>query len=291
MDSPVIAPFCPSCGQPRPERFCARCGEERVDAEDLHFRRFIGSAFAEFSNVDGTVPATLKTIITRPGGLTNEYLAGRRRAYLRPFQLYLLISIVFFLIQPHTGLFGYKYELYARPAMLSGLSQRLMREEIARTQQTEADYANRFNKRIAGHKQALMVFLVPLFALGLIALVRGRLFAAHIVFSVHFLTMLLLYFLLWLAAMLFVIAPLWHVAPDWLRQGPRASGDELIILFVFIPMGVYLALACRRVYGGGRWGNALRALALMVWLNVLIVLGYRTALFFTTFYSLKFFGS
>lgn len=258
--------------------------------DELHLRRFVGSAFADFSNVDGTVPATLKKLILQPGALTNEYLAGRRRAYVRPFQLYILISILFFVVQPHTGIFGYTYPLYEKPAMLNGLSQRMMYREMARTNEPAADYAGRFNKRIANHKQALIVFLVPLFAIGLIPLARGRSYAAHVVFSVHFITMLLTYFLFWLAAMIFVVTPLLRMLPESFRHGPHASGDELIILFVFIPMTFHLTMGLRRVYGGSRVHNILRGVALMLWLVVLVVGGYRSALFFSTFYSLKIFG-
>jgi len=262
-----------------------------VEADDLRLRRFIGSAFAEFSNVDGTVPATLKKLMLRPGELTNEYLSGRRRGYVRPFQLYILISIVFFVIVPRTTIFGYTYRLYHKPAMLWGASQRMIDDELARTHEPEAAYEKRFNNRINGHKQLLMLFLVPLFALGLIPLTRGRPYAAHVVFSVHFITMLLIWFLLFLAAALFIAVPLVRLVPsDMLRHGPHASGDEIIFIFVFLPLTIYLARALQRVYRRGRFVNILRAMALMAWLGLLIVQGYRNALFFSTFFSLRNFG-
>lgn len=291
MDDSAAEPLCPSCGQPRPDQFCGRCGEERVGPEDLRLRRFIGSAFAEFSNVDGTVLATVKKLILRPGELTNEYLAGRRRGYVRPFQLYILISIVFFVIMPHTAVFGYTYKLYQRPAMLWGASQRMINDQLARTHEPEASYEKRFNNRINGHKQILMLFLVPLFALGLVPLTRRRPYAAHVVFSVHFITLLLIWFLLFLGATLYVVVPLLRLfPPDMLRHGPHASGDEIIFIFVFLPLSIYLARSLQRVYGRGRIVNMLRAVALMAWLSLLIVEGYRNALFFSTFYSLNIFG-
>jgi hypothetical protein len=261
-----------------------------VGPDDLRLRRFIGSAFREVSNLDGAVPRTLRSLTRHPGQLTAEYVEGRRRPYVRPFQLFIMVSLVFFLVVPRTGIFGYTYNLYSKPTALIGISAPMIEREIARTGIDEARYAEDFNKRIAAHKQTLMLFLVPLFAVGLVPLTRRAPYATHAVFSIHFFVMLLIFMLVWFAVVLLVVIPALSLLPRaWLDHGPKMSGDEAIILFVLLPMAVYLAKALKRVYGGATWLNALRAAALIAWFNVLIVIGYRTALFFTTYYSLKYF--
>ncbi len=40
----------------------------------------------------------MRYLIGRPGALTREYFAGRRSSYLPPIRLYLIISVVFFLM-------------------------------------------------------------------------------------------------------------------------------------------------------------------------------------------------
>ena len=47
---------------------------------------------------DSRLWRTLTTLWFKPGKLTEEFVAGRRVAYLPPFRLYLIVSIVFFLI-------------------------------------------------------------------------------------------------------------------------------------------------------------------------------------------------
>jgi hypothetical protein len=47
--------------------------------------------------LSSALPRTLRVLFTRPGTLTNEYLAGRIARYIPPFRLYLVASIVFFL--------------------------------------------------------------------------------------------------------------------------------------------------------------------------------------------------
>jgi hypothetical protein len=45
---------------------------------------------------------TLHGLLT-PGWLTQEYLAGRRQAYLTPFKVYLVCAAIFFLSAPLAG--------------------------------------------------------------------------------------------------------------------------------------------------------------------------------------------
>ena len=52
----------------------------------------------ETFDFDGRAARTLRVLFRRPGHLTAEFLAGKRRRYTPPFRLYLVISIVFFVI-------------------------------------------------------------------------------------------------------------------------------------------------------------------------------------------------
>jgi hypothetical protein len=54
----------------------------------------------ELTQWDGKVAATLRTLFTRPGELTLDFLAGRRARWLLPLRLYLLCSVAFFVTGP-----------------------------------------------------------------------------------------------------------------------------------------------------------------------------------------------
>jgi hypothetical protein len=47
-------------------------------------------------HLDSRVWQTLRLLVTRPGELTREFIAGRHQMYLPPFRLYLVISLFFF---------------------------------------------------------------------------------------------------------------------------------------------------------------------------------------------------
>ncbi len=47
---------------------------------------------------DSRLWRTLTTLWFKPGKLTAEFVAGRRVAYLPPFRLYLILSVILFLM-------------------------------------------------------------------------------------------------------------------------------------------------------------------------------------------------
>jgi hypothetical protein len=64
---------------------------------------FVGEALESISHADSRLWRTLGYLLTRPGFLTREFFAGRRVAYLPAFRLYLVLSVVFFLVAASPG--------------------------------------------------------------------------------------------------------------------------------------------------------------------------------------------
>src|SRR5690606_29171625 len=54
--------------------------------------------------LSGALPRTLVSLLFRPGHLTNEYIRGRIVSYIAPFRLYLVASVVFFVLFSFFGL-------------------------------------------------------------------------------------------------------------------------------------------------------------------------------------------
>ena len=59
---------------------------------------FAAEAFESISHADSRLWRTLWYLLARPGFLTREFFEGQRVRYLPPFRLYLVISVLFFLI-------------------------------------------------------------------------------------------------------------------------------------------------------------------------------------------------
>jgi hypothetical protein len=53
---------------------------------------------SDYFHYDGKFWATLKMLFLKPGKLTKMYFEGKRASYLKPVQLYIFVSAVFFLV-------------------------------------------------------------------------------------------------------------------------------------------------------------------------------------------------
>jgi hypothetical protein len=88
---------CRNCGAELRGDYCGQCGQAK-----RHFLRFfpvvLGDFIAETFEIDGRLSRTLRTLLCKPGILTNEYLAGRRVHYSPPARFYLFTSLIAFLL-------------------------------------------------------------------------------------------------------------------------------------------------------------------------------------------------
>jgi len=55
-------------------------------------------AFGDLFEIDSRLWRTLIPLLVRPGKLTLDYLEGRRARYMPPFRMYLVLSVIFFVI-------------------------------------------------------------------------------------------------------------------------------------------------------------------------------------------------
>jgi len=88
---------CGNCGANALGTYCPDCGQltrERLPT----FAEFMREASGRYVALDGKLWKTLFALLFRPGFLTREYLAGRRRRYVGPARLFLVSSLVLFAV-------------------------------------------------------------------------------------------------------------------------------------------------------------------------------------------------
>lgn len=89
------APRWRSCGAEVSGKYCSNCAETtslHVPSAGEFLHEFVG----HFVALEGKLWKTLKQLISRPGQLTVDFLAGRRVLSIAPLRLYLTMSLVFF---------------------------------------------------------------------------------------------------------------------------------------------------------------------------------------------------
>ncbi len=295
---------CVTCGERLQGRYCHACGEKRPAEGDRTVRHFVGDVLGSALSIDGTFWRTFRLLVFRPGALTAEHIAGRRRPYLTPLRLFLLCNVAYFVAQPYTGFSGYNTPLrsqmsqqaYSRSSDIRGhiadrlgFDARIDADELAESEAFRF-YEQRFDARSDALARTLVILLIPLTALLLKALLPRRLLADHLVFATHL-----------MAWQLLVVMSAWLLLYGSVLQGallylplPRGLlvhiNETHALWFVLI----YLFLALRRAYGLTRgtaaWRSGVLALPPVYGIGVagLLVIGmvfYRYLLFWITFWT------
>src|SRR6185437_9269963 len=88
---------CANCGAPVTRHYCAECGQ-RVEHSLHSLWHFIGEVAEDLTHADSRIWRTMSALVLKPGFLTREFLDGRRVSYLPPLRLYLVLSVIYFLV-------------------------------------------------------------------------------------------------------------------------------------------------------------------------------------------------
>lgn len=90
-------PPCLNCGATVHGQYCGQCGQ-RAMTRLISLWELIRDAFGDLFELDSRLWRTMIPLLVRPGLLTRDYLQGRRARYMPPFRMYLVLSLLFFLI-------------------------------------------------------------------------------------------------------------------------------------------------------------------------------------------------
>ena len=269
---------CPNCSAPLSGPFCSSCGQRQMDL-DQPFREIAGEAMESFLSFDTRILRTLWPLVRRPGMLTVDFLAGRRARYVHPFKLYFAFCVLLFL---GLAMSGYSViQIGESEDIVTGVRVDVSEEEgveeaaeasekpsfLARVLTPIGDLAendpDRLNRIFTDRLAKSIILLVPVFALLLLALYRGRRYVAHLVFSLHLHSFAFLDLIVGLGIDLAAGAP-----------AQTRPGNGLAVLVI----AVYSFLALRRVYGQGRFLTIVKM--------QLLLLGYLVALIVTMILTL-----
>ena len=227
-------PLCKNCQSALDGAYCSTCGQKDLDLE-RPIMSLLGNVIKETFEVDGRAALTVRTLFRHPGLLTSEFLDGRRRRYTSPLRLYLVISIVFFVVVAWLAQSGILLEPGQDPGFDAAVQAQFLSDDLPR----------------------LMFLLLPVFAALLKVVFARRLYFDHLIFSLHLHSAS--YIVLALAM------PLENVADkDVIALIVRA-----LLLAYFV---AYFVLALRRVYAPGWFALALKSAAVLFGYMIIVSL-------------------
>jgi hypothetical protein len=258
---------CLNCGTPMEARFCPECGQPAIDP-DPTLREFLHELAAELLHWDGKLISTFRLLLTKPGELTREHLAGRRVGYISPLRLYLTCSVLFFFLRalapdaPMTIRTGSVAKTQVGPVTLQENKEGESLEALDRMARSQKPFDRAFGAHMGNalrHGSELgralkenvprtMFVLVPLFAALAAVVFRNRRmhYPQHLTFALHAHAFLFL-------ALIPTLLP---------RVTTNAVVNSIAVAGSFLAIAVYMVLAVRHVYGGSLGGAVVRTGAL-----------------------------
>ena len=292
-DLPLAAsPDCLNCGSNLRGQYCGHCGQ-RSRSRLISLWELITDAFGDLFEIDSRLWQTIVPMMIRPGRLTHDYLQGRRARFMPPFRMYLVMSLIFFVVaffnpREELGLFfeplpetetGIESSTAADNLVIlknddevvdededcdieadgidelpGWLARRLTVERMTKIcEKIVADEGKLLSEKIIDSTPAALILLLPLMALVLKALYP---------LSRRFYVEHLLFFVHFHAFvfLLLSIEILLNRLASLLRIPDLVATLTIAALSIYIP--VYVFVAMRRVYGQGRIATFLKFIVL-----------------------------
>jgi hypothetical protein len=276
---------CPSCTASNAGKFCGSCGEKKPDRHDLSLGHLLSHAGETLFHWDSKLLATFRTLLLRPGQLSEAYIQGCRKPYVHPFQVFFIANVLYFLLFPVLGWTGLKTPLNVHETMLpySSWAARKVQARAAAKGISHEELAHRFDHIMDVQSRSMVLLMVPLFAFVLFVaeFYRRRFLAEHLVFALHFMAVWLLFQMILLP----IVTSLG--ARFFIAHGIRISARGLD-RFTFetggILLATYLFFGLRRFYRDSLRAAVIKA-PLLAYASLYVLAVYRFLLFLTVLYS------
>ena len=227
----MIENNCPSCQSPFLGKFCNNCGEKKIESSDFTITHIIGEGFSFFTNLDSKLYQTITGLLFKPGFLTKAYIDGRRTKYMKPFQIFILSSILFFIFLSHIDIFLVPAKWFFEEHNADIVSQLMEEKNVSRDM-----IAQIYDAKVANNSKIYVFILIPFLALLLYLFSRKQMpeFGKQLIHSVHIISFFM------------VVAVLYT---KLLNLFPFVDNKWWFIISIQLSFSIYLAFSIKNVHG------------------------------------------
>lgn len=272
--------LCASCGGLVGDKFCGACGEKKVDSHDFALKHYLEESVEGITHFDNKFFRTAKLLLAKPGELTADFSKGKRMAYLKPFQLFVICNVIFFFLAGSLNIFSLPlYSFYAYDPYVSFHTK----ETILKKVHNDAEFkelATNFNSHVGTESKLYIALFIPALALvfALIFFNTKRYFTEHLVFSTHYFSFILIYFTLFT---LLVVKPFY-----WITNVEFSSKFDVTTTVInMVVFASYFTIAAKRFYKTGVYQAFSGALITTV-MFAAILTGYRLLIFYKLMWTM-----
>ncbi len=274
MNEPNPEHTCKSCGNLFSGNYCNICGEKVLLAEDRSFRSFLHAIVITITFADNKFIKTLWLVISKPGFLSNEYIAGRRIDYLNPLSLFFVLNLIYFLF-PVIQLFNASLNTQLLAPQRELVHQMVAHKMVSLNMRDIASFSLIYNQKTATLAKLMVMVFVVIASLPLNILYRkkNRYFTDHVAFMVE-----LACFNLFVNAIFLTLITKLFGLGQYL--------DEQVLTYLFVSTNLYyLLMSGINFYREKSWKLAFKSIAMLLLLKLALEI-YRAVLFFITLLTL-----
>jgi|GEM_PF-775090 len=284
MDSQeqVSSANCATCGHELTGKYCPQCGEKVLHEKDKRVAVFFEEFVHILFHADNKFLRTFKKLFRKPGSITGDYLAGKRKMFTSPLTLFFIGNFIYYLL-PTVDVVSSRYVSQTQGQVYS--ASIITRAEHKRIEKkwTPGQMQEHYDDECGHVSKMMLVLMIFLFSLPLAMLFYGKrtYYYDHVVFATEVMSFLIYGMFLLLPALLVAVMKILGYGFNI-----RLSGDAIVnsiwtVGSLSLVFWTWLAAAAKAVYRQS-WPATLIKTFIVVLSTVGIVILYRYILFYVT---------
>jgi len=183
--------ICKNCNETFQDTYCHHCGEKIVEDEDFSIRTILQQTFDGFTNIDSKFLRSFKYLLFKPGRLTEAFVEGIRKPFMKPIQLFLIINVMFFFFLPNSDILRIPSKWYFNVEHRA----KDLKEISGKNGISEQELMQSYDAKSLTYSKAAVIIIIPFEALlfALINFRKGYQFGKHAIFATHYFSFFLLF--------------------------------------------------------------------------------------------------
>lgn len=187
---------CLNCGTAVQGDYCHQCGQHVRDNTDRSIVKLLGDFLDTVFFFDNRFIISLWYLIRFPGRMTVEFLNGKRKKFVSPVALFLLVNVIYFFVNPLTDYSISLEDQYSQP--YSSLVKDWINGKLQNEGLDFRSYSVTYQNMSDTISKSVMIINVPIIAffVYLMVLKKRRFYFDSLIFVFHFFSLFLVSWIL-----------------------------------------------------------------------------------------------
>src|SRR5688500_12197311 len=154
---------CQNCDTPLQGKFCHTCGQKQIEPHERTLKYLITQFLSAAFNLENNFLKSLWLLVSKPGFLAQHYVKGKRKSYMPPFSVFLIINFFYFNFSPMSD-FNISLEDQVTLQPYSSIAKKMVDRKIEKEEITFEVYEVKYWDWSLTLSQTLIILNVPITA-------------------------------------------------------------------------------------------------------------------------------